>query len=146
MTLYDEQLAAFLDQGPERGPTATLDDALQLARALPQRPAWLVTLRGGTVGADPAVSLLRFGWIPIAMAAMLALLVGVLGGWPRPRPEPVPLVPRPSPSTVAALIWSPASMEMDWPLPVREEPAGPAVQVAFDPAPSLAPERSAGLH
>jgi Tol biopolymer transport system component len=101
-------LTAWFDANEVRGSEASLGRALAATKGAPQRPGWLVSLRGGTIAGDNhqrksmAVPLLA------ATALIAALVAGaVIGGGgitPRPIPSPVPpsappsVPPPPSPT------------------------------------------------
>ena len=93
----DERLAAWLADGPAHGPTANLERALHATRATRQRPAWLVSVRGGTIAAERTNASGQMTWIVVAVAALLSLLIGtlVVGGWLRPPPAPTVVLPSP---------------------------------------------------
>ena len=105
----DDQLAAWLADGPQHGPMNVLEDALARARGTGQRPGWLVNMTGGTI-AQPGDSLLRYAMVAVAVVALLALLVGALivgGVLPPPNPRPPILVDNtadPSASPPAGLV------------------------------------------
>jgi hypothetical protein len=68
----------------------------------------------------------------IAAVAVLALALGIGVVALRPSTNSVGSGPSPSTSpTPAPLVWSPASIEQDWPAPVREEPVGDPVVTSF---------------
>jgi hypothetical protein len=64
----------------------------------------------------------------IAAVAVLALVVGIGVVQLRPSTNYVGSDPSPSPSP-SPLVWTPASIEQDWPAPVREEPVGDPVVI-----------------
>ena len=112
----DEQLASWLNEGPERGPIAALDGAFARARSTRQRPAWAVSLTGGTIAERPAVGQLRFSLV-VVVVALVGLLAGAIiaSGVLPPSPPPSPLVvispeastdasPQPTPATATARI------------------------------------------
>ena len=68
--------------------------------------------------------------LKIAAVAVIALAVGIGLVQFRPSTNNVgsDVSPSPSPSPLA---WSPASIEQDWPAPVRPEPAGKPVVIPF---------------
>jgi hypothetical protein len=66
--------------------------------------------------------------LKFAAVAALALAVGIGVVQLRPSTNNVSSAPSPSPSP-SPLVWSPASMEQDWPAPVRAEPVGGPVVV-----------------
>ena len=97
----DAQLAAWLANGPANGPEGALDRALKAARTTRQRPAWVVTIRGGTIAAERHASV-QLVWVTVAVVALIGLLAGaiVVGGWLRPQPPSVVLPSPPLPSVV----------------------------------------------
>ena len=66
--------------------------------------------------------------LKIAAVAVLALAVGIGVVQLRPSTNNVGSDASPSPSP-SPLVWSPASIEQDWPAPVREEPVGDPVVI-----------------
>jgi Tol biopolymer transport system component len=75
MSDHDEQLARWLELGPDRGPAEPLETVMGRIGDVPQRPAWLVGLRGGTIAARPVDR----RW-QLAAAAALVVLALVAGG------------------------------------------------------------------
>jgi Tol biopolymer transport system component len=88
-------LTAWFDANDVRGSEASLGRALAATKGAPQRPGWLVSLRGGTIAGDNqwrrsmAVPLLA------ATALIVALVAGAVigGGGITPRPIPSPALP-----------------------------------------------------
>jgi hypothetical protein len=68
------------------------------------------------------------GMLKIAAVAVLALAVGIGVLQLRPSTDQIGAAPSPSPSP-SPLVWTPASIEEDWPEPVREEPVGDPVVI-----------------
>jgi hypothetical protein len=66
--------------------------------------------------------------LKLAALAVLALAVGVGVVQLRQSTDQIGTAPSPSPSP-SPLVWSPASLEQDWPAPVRAEPVGGPVVV-----------------
>ena len=93
-------LSAWFDANEVRGSEASLGRALAATKGAPQRPGWLVSLRGGTIAGDNqwrrsmAVPLLA------ATALIVALVAGAVigGGGITPRPIPSPALPSAPPS------------------------------------------------
>ncbi len=93
-------LTAWFDANEVRGSEASLGRALAATNGAPQRPGWLVSLRGGTIAGDNqwrrsmAVPLLA------ATALIVALVAGAVigGGGITPRPIPSPALPSAPPS------------------------------------------------
>lgn len=94
-------LTAWFDANEVRGSEASLGRALAATKGAPQRPGWLVSLRGGTIAGDNqrrrsmAVPLLA------ATALIVALVAGAVigGGGITPRPIPSPALPSAPPSS-----------------------------------------------
>jgi Tol biopolymer transport system component len=86
----DEQLAAWLNEGPRHAAPGAADDAVRRAHAAPQRPGWLVTATGGTFADDRGAAMLRFAALLVAVAVLTTLLLGglVAGGIIKPFPVP----------------------------------------------------------
>jgi hypothetical protein len=126
MTYDDELLATWLGSDSSAGPEQGLERALAGARGLRQRPAWLVTLTGGTIAEGPQTSLVRFAAVGVALVALVGLAIGALavGGF-LPRPQPAP-------SVVAS-----ASGE-----PSTQASAAPSVQPSEPPAQLVAYKRT----
>ena len=105
----DDQLAAWLADGPHHGPVGVLGDALARARETGQRPGWLVRATGGTI-AQPGDSLLRYAMVAVTVAALLGILAGALIAGrilPPPNPRPPVLVDKsaePSASPPSGLV------------------------------------------
>ena len=100
-------LTAWFDANEVRGSEGSLDRAVAVAKRTPQRPGWVVRLRGGTIAAD---DLGRSSLVPLlAGTALVAVLVaaafvgGSVFGPPSPSPAPPTTTPGPSPTTTAAL-------------------------------------------
>ena len=68
--------------------------------------------------------------LKLTAVAVLALAVGIGVVQLRPSTEQVGMAPAPSPSP-SPLVWTPASIEQDWPAPVREEPLGDPVLISI---------------
>jgi Tol biopolymer transport system component len=88
MNDHDEQLTRWLELGPDRGPAGSIEAVLGRLERVPQRPAWLVALRGGTIATRPVDRRLQLG---LAGAVALVAFVGgsmLLGGGPLPTPDP----------------------------------------------------------
>jgi dipeptidyl aminopeptidase/acylaminoacyl peptidase len=106
----DEQLAAWLADGPQHGPVDALEDALRTVRSTRQRPGWLVSVSGGTIAQQPGATIMRYAILAVTLVALVGLLVGALinGGLLPPKPSlpalvdntagPSPTEPVPSPS------------------------------------------------
>ncbi len=109
MTDHDgDQLGRWLNLGPDRGPTATLEEALARVASIRQRAAWMVALGGGTVAARPIDRRLRLTLV--AAVALLAIVAGGLfvGGAIDPAPDPTNGVV-PSPTTEGTPSTAPAA-------------------------------------
>jgi hypothetical protein len=114
----DDQLAAWLADGPHHGPVDALEDALRTARSTRQRPGWLVSVSGGTIAQQPGASIMRYAILAVTLVALVGLLVGALinGGLLPPRPSlpavvdntagpsPTESVPSPSQTPPAGLV------------------------------------------
>jgi Tol biopolymer transport system component len=89
----DARLADWLSAGPQHGSESRLQQALGATRAMGQRPAWLVSLRGGTIARGPAAGQLRFALVAVVVL-MVTLVAGALitGGLIKPKPIPTPVV------------------------------------------------------
>lgn len=88
MNDHDEQLTRWLELGPDHGPAGPIEAVMARLGRVPQRPAWLVALGGGTIAARAVDRRLQLG---LAGAVALAAIVGgsmLLGGGPLPTPEP----------------------------------------------------------
>ena len=88
MNDHDEQLTRWLELGPDRGPAGSIEAVIERLERIPQRPAWLVALHGGTIAARPVDRRLQIG---LAGAVALVAIVGgslLLGGGPLPTPDP----------------------------------------------------------
>ena len=129
--IFDDQLRDWADLGDEQLPSRFLDAALARIETTPQQGAGWLPLRELIMKMQPAAPLLG-----IAALSIAALMVSYALGWINPR---VVAPPSPSP-TAEALLWSPARSEMDWPLPVREEPSGAPVLVTLEQSLSGRPE------
>jgi hypothetical protein len=117
-------------------------DVVQRAVRTRQRPAWtfperwlpMTGIAQGRLRPQPLRG------TPGLLAAATVLLAALLGGAalagafgpsvPSPSPTPSPS----SPSPTQALAWNQASLERDWPAPVREEPIGGSAVVPHDQA------------
>jgi Tol biopolymer transport system component len=107
MTQHDDaQLATWLADGPAHGQPASLERALNAARATRQRPAWLVAVTGGTIGPERTNRSVGLAWGVVAVIALIGLLIGglVVGNWLRPQPQPAPDAVLPSPSAEASFV------------------------------------------
>ena len=102
----DDQLAAWLGEGPAHGPATSLERTLKATRATRQRPAWLVALGGGTIASDRTNASVQLTWVVVALVALMSLLVGgaVVGGWLRPQPAPTVVLPSTLPALRSDLI------------------------------------------
>jgi Tol biopolymer transport system component len=93
-------LTAWFDANEVRGSEASLGRALAATKGAPQRPGWLVSLRGGTIAGDNHQRSSLALRLLVATALIAALVAGaVIGGGgitPRPIPSPVPPSARPS--------------------------------------------------
>ena len=129
--IIDDQLRDWVDLGDEQLPSRFLDAALARIETTPQRGAGWRPLSDLIMKVQPAAAVLG-----IAALGIAALAIGYALGWINPQ---VVAPPSPSP-TAQALLWSPARSEMDWPLPVREEPSGAPVIVRLERSVSGRPE------
>ncbi|HEX6655576.1 MAG TPA: hypothetical protein VF153_05125 [Candidatus Limnocylindria bacterium] len=110
MTQFDDdQLAAWLNAGPQHAAPGGLDDALRRAHAGSQRPGWLVAMTGGTLAEDRGSAVVRFAVVAAAVAVLTTLMLGALVAGGIIKPFPVPSIvaiqsgsPEPS-STVGPL-------------------------------------------
>jgi Tol biopolymer transport system component len=96
----NEQLAGWLNEGPERGSAVVLERAFARVHTTRQRPAWVVDLTGGTIARDPGVPRLRFSPIVIVVAVVVLMAGAIIASGvlpPNPAPSPV-LITSPSPS------------------------------------------------
>ena len=91
---FDRDLERWLEaEAPMSGPTGLHEAVIDRARTMHQRPAWLVAVRGGTVGnsATTSRSGLRLTYVVVVLALMLAALVAVIAaGALRRDPFPPP--------------------------------------------------------
>jgi hypothetical protein len=85
----DEQLAVWLTDGPHHGPVGALEGALTQVRSTGQRPAWMVSLTGGTIAQQPRDGIMRTAIVAVTVVALLGLLVGgmIAGGVFTPKPR-----------------------------------------------------------
>jgi hypothetical protein len=140
--LTDEQLDRALvrilaEQGAEIEasgiPPATAAARVRLGSRTPPgltyRPA---TPSEGGVGIHRPTLRTRFltmnALLKLAAVAVLTLAVGIGVVQLRPSTDQIGTAPAPSPSP-SPLVWSPASIEQDWPAPVRDEPVGDPVVI-----------------
>jgi len=114
----DEQLAVWLTDGPHHGPVGALEDALTQVRSTGQRPAWMVSLTGGTIAQQPRGGIMRTAIVTATVVVLLGLLVGgmIAAGViaPKPRlpalvdytasPSPTDSVPSAAPAPPAGLV------------------------------------------
>ena len=124
---FERAARDWLDAGSDSTPPRVIDAVLLAVRTTPQerdfRIAWRALFVRNPLYAAAAITLLAVA----GLAAFYAF---------SPRPDVGPSVTAsPSPSA-QALIWSPERLEMDWPLPVREEPSGQPILATLEPAPS----------
>jgi len=145
--LTDAQISlALRAHMPERAQVGLRERVLDATETTTQLRAW-PSFFGALSEADP-VARRRNVLIAAALLAALALAsAAAVGAWrllerdsirdlsverltPAPSVAPPSTHPsaRPSPTT-ALIIWSQASLEEDWPAPVRTEPAGPPTVV-----------------
>jgi TolB protein len=94
-------LTAWFDANEVRGSEASMGRALAATKGAPQRPRWLVSLRGGTIAGDNQQR--RSMAVPLlaATALIVALVAGAVigGGGITPRPIPSPALPSAPPSS-----------------------------------------------
>ena len=123
-----ELVRRLADAAPAAAPGALEQVRLAIAD-VPQRKPWQVQV----VSAFGSVH-----WMPAGAAVVvLVLVVGVVGRL-SPQAGDGPLIsPSPSPSS-SPLVWSPERAQLDWPVPVRLEPASP-VSATLRPDPSASP-------
>jgi hypothetical protein len=78
----DSRIRDWLLDGEGRGRAAALEAALAEARSTNQRPAWVVSLTGGTFAEPPGASLVRRGILVLGAIVLIGILVGglVAGG------------------------------------------------------------------
>jgi hypothetical protein len=112
MTHDDSRITDWLAQGEGHGREAAVDAALAEARSTNQRPAWMVSLTGGTFAEPRGAVRLRRGIVVMGAVVLVGgLLVGGLaagGILPlRLPPQPVPSVAAIAPKTTAGLSASP---------------------------------------
>jgi hypothetical protein len=130
-----EALRAHL---PDRAYPGLRERILDAAETTGQQPA-LPSFLGALSDADPVVrrrSLLIAAALLVALALASAAAVGALRLLQRDPVRDLTVKPRPSPSASTALLapspsaptalltWSRASLDVDWPAPVRVEPDG----------------------
>jgi hypothetical protein len=142
--LTDAQISKALRAHlPDRAYPGLRERILDAAETTGQQRA-LPSVIGALSEADPVVrrrSLLIAAALLVALALASAAAVGALRLLQRDpirdlslQPPPAPSVATPSPGassspspTTAALTWTQASLDEDWPAPVRPEPAGAAI-------------------
>ena len=93
-------LSAWFDANEVRGSEASLGRALAATKGAPQRPGWLVSLRGGTITGDNYQRRSLALRLLVATALVAALVAGAVigGGGITPRPIPSPALPSAPPS------------------------------------------------
>ena len=96
---HDSRITEWLAQGEARGRGPALDAALAAARSTSQRPAWIVSLTGGTFAERPGTVLVRRGIV--ALAAVLLVVGLVVGGLAAGGLLPAPPQPVSSAAAVA---------------------------------------------
>jgi hypothetical protein len=94
----------------------------------------LALVRATRTGVDRPTLRTRFltmnTTLKIAAVAVLTLVVGIGVVELRPSSDQIGPASAPTPSP-SPLVWSPASIEQDWPAPVREEPVGDPTIIPF---------------
>ncbi|TAK01884.1 MAG: hypothetical protein EPO36_03960 [Chloroflexota bacterium] len=75
MNDHDELLTRWLELGPDRGPSTSVDAVIERLARVPQRPAWLISLHGDTIASRPGA----FHRFQLGLAGAIALVV-ILGG------------------------------------------------------------------
>jgi len=97
----EREFAAWISEGPDRGPDWLLDQAFTISRDAAQRPAWLVVLRGTTIPCPGGRFLDRIGFptpqqvalfVVIGLLAMAAVAAVAVGGLTRPDPNPLAFI------------------------------------------------------
>ena len=91
-------LGAWFDANEIRGSDAALGRALAATKGQPQRPGWLVSIRGGTIATDDSRRSLLALTLLAAIALVGAIVAGALVGGPIVRPEPSPAQPSQTPA------------------------------------------------
>ena len=87
----EEQLQAWLGDGPQYGPVGGVETAIAAARSMRQRPAWMVAVTGGTIGSSARDGMLRSAVVALTIVALVAALVSALiVGGVLPSPLPIP--------------------------------------------------------
>jgi dipeptidyl aminopeptidase/acylaminoacyl peptidase len=82
---FDATLAHWLDdETAGMAPAGLHDDAMKAARAVRQRPMWLVAVRGGVDFGPRTLVAPRYVLVLLALALLVAALALVVGGGPRP--------------------------------------------------------------
>jgi hypothetical protein len=127
MTQHDDStITDWLADGAGHGHGAALDAALAKARSTDQRPAWIVSLAGGTIAEPRGAVLLRHGIIALGAVLLAGLVVGGLaagGVLPlRLPPQPVPSAAAIAPNASAAA--SEAAPVMPSSAPPSAKPTG----------------------
>jgi Tol biopolymer transport system component len=92
-------LTAWFDANEVRGSEASLGRALAATKGAPQRPGWLVSLRGGTIAGDNHQRSSLALRLLVATALIAALVAGgLVGGFIVQPPYPSPAPPSAPPS------------------------------------------------
>jgi Tol biopolymer transport system component len=99
MTDHDARvLEAWFDASEIRGSRAALERALAATKGQPQRPGWLVSIRGGTIATNDSRRRLLALTLVATVALVAAIVGGAIVGGPIVRPVPSPTQPTQTPA------------------------------------------------
>ena len=128
-------LTAWFDANEVRGSEASLGRALAATKGAPQRPGWLVSLRGGTIAGDNQQRSSLALRLLVATALIAALVAGAVigGGGITPRPIPSPALPSARAERAARPLADAARRDRGGPRPGRVHPRRPARRMPSGP-------------